>query len=497
MKSIVRDQDTVDLDHVIEAFPPEDMPRLTAAVDSLLAMLAAADLQPGRPPRVMVAYGGGKDSTYALAFVRGMQLVLRRSGRPSFHLRVATFRHAGMPAAVMENIDRAYRALGLYHDPAAEMLVIDDDGTVADFRPDLPLSPKVVEKGRADILMAGHRSAGDGRPTFCNACNLAMVRVFGVAARHQGGVNVVVTGDSAEEQRAYYLWTTRLSQRLDLPRPAAGRAPFSKLLDMFDDISGAYDADIHGADRRARRDSADVVPDALSFFSIYSFTNYESSAHWEFLTKFLGFEFDEIAFSFSESDCGNPGLMAHLRGLKAERVHGRRYDEGIAEYVGFATRLMVKKDFPDWLVDEVRRRYGSPDGVSAMRGKMQRYARESHGLTENQLECMVFAPFVDEAARLELYLSKVLPGSAGYLPAAKACLAGGSQADGGPLIDSLEEFSGLSLPQLRVLYRSSGISGSGKSSLLRMVLDDDPHKETIMTRERPGADLTPEVISGR
>jgi hypothetical protein len=29
------------------------------------------------------------------------------------------------------------------------------------------------------------------------------------------------------------------------------------------------------------------------------------------------------AFSFTESDCANPTLMAHLRGLKCERLYGR------------------------------------------------------------------------------------------------------------------------------------------------------------------------------
>jgi hypothetical protein len=70
----------------------------------------------------------------------------------------------------------------------------------------------------------------------------------------------------------------------------------------------------------------------------------------EMLTGFLGFRFDDLAFSFTESDCGNPALMAHLRGLKAERLFRRSYDEGMAEYIAFALDLMRRKDFPPQLV---------------------------------------------------------------------------------------------------------------------------------------------------
>src|SRR4051794_287451 len=79
------------------------------------------------PPRnvVLVAYGGGKDSSYMLAFVRLMQLITYQIYGATFRMRVATNRHAGMPRAVLENMDRAFRALGLFDDSDCEMLLID------------------------------------------------------------------------------------------------------------------------------------------------------------------------------------------------------------------------------------------------------------------------------------------------------------------------------------------------------------------------------------
>jgi hypothetical protein len=144
---------------------------------------------------VLIAYGGGKDSSYMLAFVRLVQLIIHRIYGRTFRMRVATNRHAGMPRAVMENIDRVYRALGLFGDPDCELLVIDGD-RVSVFDVDLPQSPDVVRRNRTDILMTGHRTGGDARPTFCNACNLSMVNSFGLAAGYDGGVDLIVTGDS-------------------------------------------------------------------------------------------------------------------------------------------------------------------------------------------------------------------------------------------------------------------------------------------------------------
>jgi hypothetical protein len=239
---------------------------------------------------VMVAYRGGKDSTFALAFVQGMQLVLDRIYGTTFRIRVVTSRHAGMPHEVMENIYRAYRALDLIDDPRCELLIVDGE-EVSPFSVDLPLPDRVVERGRTDILMAGHRAAGDGRPTFCNACNLNMVRAFAVAAGHGDGVDLIVTGDSPEEQYAYYVWTIRLAHRLRVAPTWRGQRQLGRFLKIFDGISQAYFTDIHGPG------SAEATPwtttqqltDRVRFFSIYEEADYESDARWEFLTGFLGF----------------------------------------------------------------------------------------------------------------------------------------------------------------------------------------------------------------
>ncbi|MPZ26587.1 MAG: PqqD family protein [Micromonosporaceae bacterium] len=435
-----------------------------------------------------------------MAFVRAMQLILDRVNGSTFRMRVVTNRHAGMPRAVLVNVDRAYAALRLDADPDCELLLVDGN-EVAPFDVDAPQRDHVIRRNRLDILMTGHRTFADGRPTFCNACNLSVVNSFGLAASYGDGADVFITGDSQQEQRQYALWVGRLARRLAPPtKPSQGNG-VGRLLSHIDRLSQVYFTDIHGPGAAAdvieqRRVSSDV-PDRLQFFSIYADTQYAAGDHLELLTGFLGFTFDDLAFSFTESDCGNPALMAHLRALKCERVFGRSYAEGMAEYVEFALGLMRRKDFPPDLVELMRARYEGPGAVSRMRGAADDYARETFGLTEEQLVCMAFSPFAGNGSGLAEFLQREHPGLLGRAVEIHALLADESEP-AGELAAELERISGLELAQLRVLYRSSlRTPGQAGTDVIETVLVGDPHKATIRTRHTKDGPSTLEQISGR
>ncbi len=462
---------------------------------------------------VLVAYGGGKDSSFTLAFVRAMQLILYARHGDTFGLRTVTNRQAGMPQAVLDNIDRAYRALDIPGDPDCETLLVDGD-EVRPFRRDAPTPAAVVERHRLDLLMTGHRTFAEARPTFCNSCNLSMVNGFGVAAAYGRPVDVIVTGDSPDEQRAYQLWINRLARRFGAGagrpgRRRPGETGFRGFLKATNDIAHAYYADLYGAQAHreiAERRVSHDVPHQLRFFSIFDDTRYSSRNHWRLLTEHLGFEFDEIAFSFTESDCGNPTLMAHLRGLKCERRYGRDYAEGLREYLTFAESLMRRKEFPDELIDRVRRRYAGADAVAHMRSLANRFAWDAYGLTEEQLVCMVYSPVTDKGERLELYLDREQPRLAGRVAEVHALLAGDDEPETGEarqLAAALRACSGLDLQRLRTLYRSPAVGTPGLSTLdgrkdlLSAVLAGDPHKQVIETRHAPDGPVVRELLSGR
>jgi hypothetical protein len=469
------------------------------------ARLAQALPQPGELAGnlVMVAYGGGKDSSYTLAFVRAIQLILHRVYGVTFRLRVATNRHAGMPQAVLDNISRAYQALRLTEDPDCELLLIDGN-EVTPFSARSPQRQAVVGRNRLDILMTGHRTFADGRPTFCNACNLSVVNSFGLAAAYGDGADLIITGDSLDEQRAYTLWVGRLGRRLaPARRPEPGKAKgngISRLLSAVDGIAEAYFTDIHGpgADELiAERRVMTKVPDRLKFFSIYPDTAYAAGDHMQMLTGFLGFQFDELAFSFTESDCGNPALMAHLRGLKCERVYERSYAEGMAEYVSFALGLMRTKDYPAELIDLMRARYEGPGATERMRQAAAGYALSTFGLAEEQLVCMAYSPFAGQGAGLDRFLEREHPGLADRAGDIRSLLSGAGPDPS--LSAELERISGLELARLQVLYRRPVWQpGSGPGSdVINTVLAGDPHKAVIRTSHTRNGPAILEQISGR
>jgi hypothetical protein len=426
-----------------------------------------------------------------------MQLLLAEHHGRLFLLRAATNWHAGMPRAVMDNIGRTYRALAMDNDPACELLLIEGSA-VRPFRGDAPRSPDVTARNRLDILMTGHRTQANGRPTFCNACNLSVANSFGIASAHGTGADVIITGDSAAEQRAYTAWINRLSRQVPRTNRTSQARGFPQVLAALDDVAQAYFQEIHGVEAKgevAERGVWSKTPPGLRFFSIYGETAYDVGSHWDLLTEHLGFVFDELAFNFTESDCANPALMAHLRGLKCQYLYGRDYREGLREYVDFALCLMRRKDFPQRLINHMADRYAAPNAHVHLRARVNAFAREVYDLNEQQLICMVHSPFTAEGAGLTRYLLGQAPHLARHEQAIRALLTSAERV-GGPLKDTLaahlENLSGLRLDQLRTLYASDL-----RPPIVQDILRGDPHKERIRTRHAPaGPDIT-EILSGR
>lgn len=459
---------------------------------------AAGGLEGLTDYKLMVAYGGGKDSSYTVAMLRATQLHLSVLHGRTFQLRIANMRHAGVPDAVMANIDRVYRALHLFDDSRVEMLVVDHQ-QIRPFERHLPFPDDVQAMNRFDVLMNGHRTAGDGRPTFCNSCNLAVADFYGRAAWWQGGVDAVVTGDSRKEQKHYFTWIMRLAQRLGLNVDECRRQGFRGLLQALDGVAQSYFVELFGEgfdqQREERRVACGDEHADPEFVSIYDLVSYKVEDHWELITEFLDFRFEELAFSFTESDCANPMLMAHFRGLKAEYVQGRPYNQGIAEYLELAQALMRKKEMPQRLIDLAMAAYADEQGMQARRDLAARFAVQAFGLDEAQLVCMQFAPFVDRGRELSSFLGLCHAQHLGNLDALHRILAG--EHNEPALSQWLAEVSGLPLPALRSLYAHQRIDFDSDATLIARVRAGDPHKGRISRYDPATGETVVELVSGR
>lgn len=450
-----------------------------------------------RNNRVLLAYGGGKDSSYMVAWVIYIRNVVLSERGETFRLRIITNRHAGMNHKVMENIDNVYRSLGVYDDDSIECLIAD--GLLIRPFERYVVMPEVVKlQNRTNVLMSGHRFQADARSTFCNACNLSMMNSFGMAAQLNGGVDVIVTGDSSKEQAAYFAWVRHLSRLFTTGTLDKARG-FSSFLKTLDSVANGYFESIYGPGNvtSEHRIAYELVGDPV-FFNIYQDTAYDSGDHWELLTEFLGFDFDELMFSFSESDCGNPTLMAHIRGLRAETLLGRSYKEGVREYASFAIGLMKQKDFPLHLISKMAARYENDTAINEQRARATKFAIDAYDLSTQQLICMIYSPFTEGGKNLEEYRAQqnfALP-----LPAIHCLLQ--SNVDGCSILQAkLEQISGLSLEQLRQLYGNCLVASLLESKAddpLSRVLRYDPHKAIVQVKnDRSRSGSVVEVISGR
>lgn len=449
--------------------------------------------------RVLVAFGGGKDSAYTVAMLRAAQLSIAGRSPTTFKLRVANMRHAGMTSAVMDNIHRCYSALFLHDDPRVELLVVDHQYVQA-FEPDLPFSSAGREQNRSDMLLSGHLTAGDARTTFCNACYLSMAECLGRAAHWGDGVSAVVSGESLKEQKQYATWITRLARRNGQSVERWHALDFNQAISTLDSVGRAYYRELYGEesmpmDFMLKPSAFPNTSRGPAFLAVTDLIGFRTEEHWALLTDFLGFRFDDLAFSFSESDCANPLLMAHMRGLRAQFVQGRDYAEGIAEYLVLGAEMMRRKRMPKRLIQQALAAYDGPDKIEARRTLAAGYAQEAFGLNEAQLVCLLFAPFADEGAQLEAFLRACHPGMLVAQADLHKALSGQPAPD--QVVQWLVDVSGLSLQGLQNLYARARVDFADDSSIIARVRASDPDKAWVTTVDQVTGEPLAERVSGR
>lgn len=447
--------------------------------------------------KLLVPFGGGKDGAYSLAFLRAAQLSIACRSPNSFNLRIANMRHAGMSSAVMDNINRCYSALFLHDDPRVELLVIDHQ-SVQRFEHDLPFTVAGRAQNCSDMLLSGHLTAGDCRTTFCHSCYLGMAEFLGCAAGWGEGVDAVLNAQPPEAHNHYTTWIMHLAQGTGEPIVDWNKQPFNSVLKTIDDLSGAYYRELYGEDlqpaglmpRPQGSSTKAMVPELLT---VSDLIDCRVDYHWSMLTEFLGFRFDDLAFSFSESDCANPLLMAHIRGLKAQFLEEREYAHGVGEYLEFAKALMRRKRMPRRLIDQAMAAYDDGEKLQTRRELATDYAQDAFGLGEAQLVCLLFAPFVDKGAGLERFLRRCHPGMLVAQSDMHKALSGHAAPE--QIMQWLADISGLSIERLQRLYGKRLIDFNDEQSIIAQVRAGEPDRQQSLNADT--GDCVSDVISGR
>lgn len=415
---------------------------------------------------VLVAYGGGKDSTWALAFVRYIQeLVRQRSNDKTFTLHVVTYIHPGMVQSVIENIKSVYTSLELRTVKEIKRCFMAGDGTPIDEEEILDgehyqLPKKCVEQSKREILLLGHLSRGLGRHTFCYTCNLNMMMTIISYVLKQSGrnrIDFIVTGDSTFEKKIYRNWLTPLLPQFD-PNPK-GISPHDFVAGIcglkkdFDDFIN--NRELQGYEQQPKLDE---YPSPLE---IFEYTDYHYTRHNKFMDK-IGFELDQSSFNFTESDCKYPAVMAYMANLRGEyKIH-----------IESLRDLMHQKNFSHDMIEATVKEF-TPVISDKKREDIISFCRNTLDITEIQLRSMVASPFLNEAEKLDDFLLER------KLPLNKADIISYIQEPDKSTEKKYEiekffdEYIGLSISDIQYIYKQKSLEDS--DNLLTRIASGDPY----------------------
>ncbi|KRP59232.1 hypothetical protein [Pseudomonas trivialis] len=412
--------------------------------------------------KVLVAHGGGEVSSYTLAMLRAAQLSIAGRSPTTFQLRVATLRHAGMTQRTLDTLNNGYSRLFFHDDDRVELLMVENH-EVLPFNHQRPVSTQGCEAAQRNRLMVGHLSGGDICATLCNDTYLALGDFYQRVTAWDGGVHVLVSGDSASKQSQLLAWLKKAAQAGSDKVRAARPLSLDRLFARMDQWSEDFYRDLYGEHYQPRADISTGGYRPLAYIGFADLLEDIDPASAPLLTEFMAYTPDPLGFHFSHPAFANPVLMAHLRGLKAECLRELPYGEGVEEFLLLAQEQLKHVQIPQELLVQA----GSDEGRAAATA----YARQFFGLDESQLICLMFSPFIHHGERLESYLRQCHPGMLVALPELHKVL------QGKPAAEMLQQWvtvaSGLPLPLLQHLYRQRPMNLLPGSSARKHDLERD------------------------
>lgn len=435
-------------------------------------LVAAGGLDQIGDFKVMLAYGGGKDSSFALACLRAAQLSIAARASATFELRVVTARHLGMSSVTIGNIERTYSALVMHDDSRVELLVLED-GCLQPFDARQALSARQQQAERYDTLVTGHLTAGQVRPMFCNRFYLGLADLYRQGMSWQGGVDALISADSLPERKRYLAWGRRMMREAGVASTRPISAYPGVFLQGLGQLRRQYVSEVLGRSDAPLRPLPGLrrAPRLLDIADLVQPTGYSRSAQ---LLDLLGYRNDELALGFTHSACANPLLMTHLCGLRAQFVQGREYADGIHEHLQHVRAQMRRTSMPPILQAQAVEAWQGSERLAQRRALADGFAQQAYGVNESQWVCLLFAPFVEKGRGLEGFLAWCHPGMQMAAPFLHSALQGLPAAQ--PLVQWLEEVSGLPLATLQMLYQRDSEARAGALSLLARARDSDPER---------------------
>ncbi|WP_223528541.1 hypothetical protein [Pseudomonas sp. GL-R-19] len=442
------------------------------ALQLLIQRLAVAAGGMGRigEYKVLAIQSGTRDNCYTLALLRAAQLIIATRAPATFQLRIASLRLNGASCAAVENMHRTNSALFVYDDPRVEVLMVDDR-EVLPFNHLTPTSDAGRESGRLNLLMIGHRRAWRGGFDLWDDGYLTTGEFYGQIARWDGGVDALLIADTLGQQKQFIDGLKRAATKAGLTHSYGGEAGYSGLFALLDELGSdcyhAFYADYGQA--RWRPQERFETCRRTACIDIHDLLVSNLEERWPLLTEFLRFQPDELFAQISDNEFVSPSISAHVQGLQASFVQGRDYESGVAQYLQRALVMMRRKRLPERLCEQAIKVFGNPATLSELRARAAAEAQKNLGLSEAQLVCLLFAPFIERGAGLERFLRQCHPGMLVAMPELHRAMQGHPVAE--QIMQWMMDVSGLPISLIGRLYRmewARGSAGRTPEALIQM-----------------------------
>ncbi|MGF6513599.1 hypothetical protein ABH912_001065 [Pseudomonas sp. BT76 TE3572] len=407
--------------------------------------------------KVLAIQSGSRDSCYTLALLRAAQLSIAGRAPATFQLRVASLRLNDATPTALENIHRSYSALFLYDDPRVEVLMVDNR-EVLPFSHLTPISEGGRESNRLNLLMVGHRRAWSGPLDLWDDGYLATGEFYGQIARWDSGVDALVSSDSPRQQKQFLDGLKRAASKAGLKTSNHHETGYEQLFALLDELgSDCYRAFYAEHDQVAWRPAERFEAcRRATYIDIHDMLVSNLEERWPLLTEFLGFQPDELAAQLSDNEYVSLSISAHMQGLQSCFVHGRGYETGVAEYLQRALVMMRRKQLAERLCEQAVEAFGNPATWAEQRVLAAAEAQKKLGLSEAQLVCLLFSPFVENGAALERFLRQCHPGMLVAMPDLHRAMQGNPVPE--QVLQWMTDVSGLPVSLIGTLYRMGPVS---------------------------------------
>jgi len=414
--------------------------------------------------KVLAIQSGARDNCYTLALLRAAQLTIATRTPATFQLRIASLRLNGTNCAAVENMHRTNSALFVYDDPRVEVLMVDDR-EVLPFNHQTPISDAGRESSRLNLLLIGHRREWRGGFDLWDDGYLATGEFYGQIARWDGGVDALLISDTPRQQKHFIEGLKRAATKAGLQFSHTGEAGYAGLFALLDELGSdcyqAFYADYGQAPWRPQEHFETCRRTAC--IDIHDLLVSNPDERWPLLTEFLGFQPDELSAQISDNEFVSPLITAHIRGLHACFVQNRNYESGVAQYLQGALVMMRRKHLPERLCEQAIEVFGNPATLAELRARAAAETQKNLGLSEAQLVCLLFAPFIENGAGLERFLRQCHPGMLVAMPELHKAMQGHPVAE--QIMQWMVDVSGLPVSLIGQLYRMEWTpAGGGEAS---------------------------------